>query len=112
MLKLSDRQFARLIDAAEADAIIEQLLLIVPEQCAAFKPGNLHQFIAQQLEYAHRFDIQSTPDLIAYCIGAFNSGGKLHENPDALALLNNRRWRSGDLSSALAELPEECWVQT
>lgn len=110
-LPLTDQQFAALIDAAEADAIIEQLLLIVPEQCATFEPGNLHLFIAQQLEFANRFGIESTPDRIAYCIGAFNSRGKLHENPHALALFNDRRWQPGDLSSALADLPEECWAQ-
>lgn len=108
-LKLSNLQFAALLDAAEADAIIEQLLLVVPEHCSAFRPGDLYNFIAQQLEYARRFGIESTPDLVAYCVGAFNLRGKLHEDPHASALLNEGRWRPGELSSALAELPEECW---
>lgn len=111
-LKLSNLQFAALLDAAEADAIIEQLLLVVPEHCAAFRPGDLHQFIAHQLENARRFGIESTPDLVAYCIGAFNSRGKLHEDPHAFALLKEGRWRPGELASALAELPEECWSQS
>lgn len=108
-LPLSLNQFAFLLDAAEPDALIEQLQLIAPEHCAAFDPGRLHRFVDEQIQHATRFDVTSTPDRIAYCIGAFNTNGKLHENPYAKALFTEKRWQPGALADALAELPEDCW---
>jgi hypothetical protein len=112
ILPLANSQFSTLLDAAEADSIIEQLRLVTPEHCAAFEPGDLHRFVSKQLRYAQLFNVEYTPDRVAYCIGAFNMQGKLHENRYAKAMLDERTWRSGDLAGALAELPEECWVES
>lgn len=112
VLPLSAQQYSSLIDAAEADAIIEQLRLVAPEQCTVFQPGSLHQFVHEQLLHATRFGVESVPDRIAYCIGAFNTNGKLHESDYCAALFTEKQWKPGDLASALAELPEECWEVT
>lgn len=110
VLMLSTRQFSFLLDAAEPDAIIDQLQLIVPEQCAARQPGDLHRFIDEQLQHATRLGVARTPDRIAYCVAAFNTNGTLHEIPYAERLFKEKSWQQGDLASALAELPDECWV--
>jgi len=108
-LPLSANQFSTLLDAAEPDAIIEHLQLIAPEHCSTFAPGSLHQFVDEQLQHATHFGVTGTPDRIAYCIGAFNINGKLHEDRHAKALFTEKRWQPGDLANALAELPDECW---
>jgi hypothetical protein len=110
VLPLSDRQFAAMVDWGEADSIIEQLRLIAPEQCDEFEPGTLHQFISEQLQHAQSFGVEGTPERVAYCIGAFNTQGMLHENAHVKTLLKNKLWRLGDLAGALGELPEECWI--
>lgn len=109
VLPLSDNQFSTLLDAAEPDAIIQHLQLIAPEHCSTFAPGCLHRFVDEQLQYATRFGVTGTPDRVAYCIGAFNTNGKLHENRHAKALFAEKQWQPGDLADALAELPDECW---
>jgi hypothetical protein len=110
VLPISNSQLFDLLDAAEADSIIEQLRLVTPEQCAGYEPAELHRFVSAQLRYAQSFKVESVADLVAYCIGSFNTEGKLHENRHAKAMLEERLWRPGDLAGALAELPEECWT--
>lgn len=109
-LQLSDKQFAAMLNAAEPDAIIEQLWKIVPEHCLRFSGGELHQFINHQLFLAKSFTVEGVQDQIAYCVAAFNTHGKLHEIIPAKKLLETRNWQPGTLADALAELPEDCWT--
>lgn len=109
-LLLSDEQFEFLLDAAESDAIIEQLWKIVPEHCVRIAGAALHEFIARQLTIATSFLIEGALDRIAYCVGALNTQGKLHEIDLVRVLLERKNWQPGGLADALAELPETCWA--
>jgi hypothetical protein len=109
-LLLSDSQFSTLLSAAEADLIVEQLHRIVPEQCLKFSPGDLYEFVTEQLQHMARFGIEGMADRIAYCIGAFNTRGRLHDLEEARALFVTPNWQPGNLAEALANLPDTCWA--
>lgn len=110
-LILSEKQFAALIDAAEADALIEQLYRIIPEQCLEDAPGKLHRRVSEQLSHMERFGIHDMADRIAYCVGDFNTRAGLHDLEQARALIQMPDRQPGSLAQALASLPEECWAR-
>jgi len=109
-LLLSDDQFTFMLDAAEPDAMIEQLWKIVPEHCHCFSGATLHEFVARQLSLAKAFSVEGFTDRIAYCVGALNTQGNLHAIGPARELLETKSWQPGGLADALAELPETCWI--
>lgn len=110
-LPLNDMAFGRLVDAAEADAVLANLYDSQPDVLQRHRPTDCHARVAQHLVRASQHRIEAAPDRQHFCILALCLTDDFAKHPAMAALLQNTR-QGLDYSSEVATLPPSFWQET
>lgn len=104
---MSDRQFAFLVEAGEADHAISIIERDHVELLPASSHAAFHDRIAEVCRFAHRNAVSAFPDIVGLCIYALVTGVLLERDLRLNALLKAKNWTSGKLIDELVNLVDE-----
>ena len=108
-LKLTQTRFNQLIEAGDADAILDAIFDQNPALLAEKKPSQFYTMI-QQLQIPIRtFEITNFTDIVLFCTTALATNTQFYEQTSFKALLEKKAWKIGTLGSAFAEIDDAAW---
>lgn len=85
--KLNEKQQNAMIDAAEADALVQQMQNHGMELCAGHSRASLHALAWSCIAQAEQFGIDGMPARTLFSLLALQTGTGFHEQPEWAALL-------------------------
>ena len=107
-LSFDAQQFGILLDAAEADLVIQRLSATDPDRFATRRPSDVHAFIEQQIGRARAHGLVDTPDFEVYCMAAWATGPEFDQHPEFAYAIQRAR-APGELASCLGGVPASAW---
>jgi hypothetical protein len=110
-LPLNDVAFARLVDAAEADAVLANLYDSQFDVLQLHRPTECHARVAKHLALASQYRIEAASDRQHFCMLALCLTKDFAKHPAMTALLEHTR-QGLDYSSEVAALPPNFWQET
>ncbi|MDQ8034738.1 MAG: DUF4123 domain-containing protein [Bordetella sp.] len=109
-LHLEPQQFEALMDAAEPDLVIHQLLRTRPTRFSHALGSRVHAFVDRQVRRARARGLTETPDFVQYALTAWMTNAAFDEHP-AFAEALTRRNEAGGLQTALDAVPDAVWME-
>lgn len=110
-LKLTQSRFNQLIEAGDADAILDAIFDQNPAFLVEKKPSHFYTMI-QQLQIPIRtFEINNFTDIVLFCTTALATNAQFYEQTSFKALLEKKAWKIGALGSAFSEIDDSVWAQ-
>lgn len=110
-LPLNDVAFGRMVNAAEADAVLANIYDSQPDVLQLHSPADCHTRVAQHLVWASQHGIEAAPDRQHFCMLALCLAKDFARHPAMAALLQHTRQGLG-YSSEVAALPPSFWQET
>ncbi len=86
-MRLNATQESALIDAGEADAIVDLLLNQNNDRLLTMIPPDQHEHVAAAIAQTRHFGIEHTPEQLAFCAAALAFGADFHTREPWLALM-------------------------
>lgn len=108
-LDLSEQQFSALMQASEADLVIQGLTAIGTNRFERRSPSGVHAFVERQIARAHAHGLRDTPDLVAYCNAAWHVGPLFDEHPEFQFAIRKASRGTGELHAHLTTVPTSAW---
>jgi hypothetical protein len=109
-MQIDDAIFARLVDAAEADAVLAQIYDTEPELLRHRQPSDCYRLVCRQLEIADEFGIDQPGPRKHFCAMALYLKEDFLLAPDMQALLTNVK-AGRDYYSEIALLSADFWAK-
>ena len=110
-LKLTQSRFNQLIEAGDADAVLDAIFDQNPAFLVEKKPSHFYTMI-QQLQIPIRtFEINNFTDIVLFCTTALATNAQFYEQTSFKALLEKKAWKIGALGSAFSEIDDSVWAQ-
>lgn len=106
---LDEAHFGKLVEDAEADAVLNQIETRRPELLSNGSPAHIHHKVSQQLALATRHGIDQTADRLHFAmLGLIFSSG--FADAPAMRAALNRIGQGARYQEQLAQLPEDFWA--
>lgn len=99
--KLDEKQQNAMIDAAEADALVQQIQSHGMELCAGHSRASLHTLARSCIAQAEKFEIDGIPARTLFSLLAMQTGTGFHEQPEWAALLARVRLKEISFEDAV-----------
>jgi hypothetical protein len=101
-IQLTQAQMDALMQAAEADAVIDLLAESMPNIIPAdIKKSRFYTLVNDSCQLAQAHQIEAFDDTVSLAVAACLTSGASNKNPLLLALLKGKKWASGKLGEAL-----------
>lgn len=110
-LKLSQSRFNQLIEAGNADAILDAIFEQNPTLLSAKKPSYFYTTVQQLQRPLRTFEINNFTDIVLFCTTATATHAQFYEQTSFKAVLETKTWTIGALGSAFAEIDDAAWTE-
>ena len=108
-LELSDRQFARMLSAAQPDSVIARLHQACPDILDLYAPHENHRRVSAALEVLTSKGFDSAELQLRWAALALSFRRSLEDIPELAAALADAP-SDGDLLARIDQLPDEVWA--
>lgn len=103
-IELTQAQLDTLLQAAEADAVIDLFVENMPEIIPAdIKKSQLYNLIDESCQLAQAYQIQTFSDTVSLAVAACLTSGESNKDPKLLALLGAGEWTPSKLGEAILD---------
>jgi hypothetical protein len=110
-LQLSNGQFARMLDASEADIIFSLLLDKTSELVPATGRGNFRLNLQRILATATRFAVTQTPDRLQFVVLSLATTETFHAHPELASTWLNIREHGASLTREMESWSDDLWAK-
>jgi len=110
-LQLSNGQFARMLDASEADIIFSLLLDKTSELVPATGRGDFRLTLQRVLATATRFAVTQTPDRLQFVVLSLATGESFHGHPELASTWLNVREHGASLTREMESWSDDLWAE-
>jgi len=105
-LAIGRREFSKLLERGEPDAVIDAMSAQLPEILPTSNKAVFFEKIKAVCEFARAREIDAFPDIVALGIFDTLTGHRGLTSPKLLKLVADRGWERGELASKLVEISE------
>lgn len=109
-LHLDGKQFGRLIDAGDADLVINALTTTDALIFGDARPSDVHRFITRQIERAATYRLSDKSSLETYCATAWATSPEFDRHPEFAYVIQQASVAPGQLAKLMREVPLAAWA--